>query len=1744
MPLNSKKWKEKKAASDSSLSITATGSEGGPSSATIVEEDRQPSIPCPSLPGSSPSPSPSPPTQMMEGDGVSHALLNDSLVHQMKQSSSISTVQSDLSCCSYAQEKIDLKSTLSAFGEEKLEGKLSSDVQTASKAPLLDLGSFPRSSERNEVVNVPRSSSLGAAVSTEEIFIEGVNSESDHKKDVGRLTVPHGPCICSPGNTSAGDFGSPETVANTIMRWAVPLHSEGDAVSSFMSESAGGISPSKVYKTLFPSSFLPGSDLHAKSLTSSLRGGPRGFFGNLNTDREKGSAGQGEEEEGIDDEVSCEGFLQRQKTEQLEKVTRDLNEAKQFLLDSMREQQQSFSLDFSYGHLVEKGGAGENHTSAVLSTNAVETREQTLSPQKDKLTSPSQRMEGASLSPRARSTILSLPMLPGRVEAEVAPSVEESYWKKSKAEGEKEEGTTGTTSTPVKDLKEMIASSSTSFATGAFHTGERKCTSNSSTLAPIPQSVSAYSSLSAGAGYGSPPTERARTLGTRLMETILTAAQVTQALEADEEEEENEEREVEAPLHVTPSFIRSYKSGVMSHTDGGSEGGGKVRGGTAARGTSGVDSKDTPTGGAVVISSPPVLSADISSSLNGGTSAGGGGGGAGAATLLLHDNLADPIESSSPFFHSENALESSHNRLREAILALNRPAQTDEELLWLFRHSRLLYLLPRTAQEYAVRASLRREFSRGETILENGAPIRHLYVVVWGEVDAFDVVSHLNPHMEGQDTFGYVSGSSHHIQQPVAHVSGSAEHERTRTASQDFPSIYSTAAVDPERASRGTQMEYRFLYSPERKERSPLFVSAIAKSIPLTAAEEGNSCSPLLFSPGGGNGTNLPCKATHEKESARVRGGNTFLCPALCERKDLLSYPAGGFLGGVGVHQGTLGPGQLFGVEQAVFDGSSDYCFRASLNWQKTVVALIPIGIVRQLLLSQVRFAQGVGDVVTAAVDVFRPIRDFCRCVFSASTDAHDDYLPLWSIVESYTHLNNVIHTKMRCKEVDTGAWGYALNRLPANVTKTFCFNLVHALPPFVASRMREAAQAADVRKQLTSGTEERASIFFINTKERRRFTWNLGMEGKTLVLLRDGFTDLLDFLTMICVHILESNKLRGRLQGMVHPPAIDVLDEYLRLCDVEERTGTRVSEEKQIERINEILQRMPLTKDEQAGLIRLWKSETASKLYEVMMHREEYNIRVDLSLSRRFQTNPFHEWALNLRACVMKKIGLQALDILPDDLYVDVVSSNTHCIKNLLSRFNRKYRSEILAYAKKDEVGRLGPFEQWHNEDDILYSSVLGFIQNERPDLKDEYSQSLEESGITVLNDTAMTGLQVDVIPAHSLHLNDIDATIRDSIRRWFSRTLHHGQKEKRMKPTKTIEEHSHKGAEKGQGKTASDHTNSNHCEKWEEEDTSSPLSPVPPTHSTAGYSSQFGISSPSWAQVCRPVYDGDGNPTEFVCDMPASDTNAMNHPEDLPSTTSTSPMSGGTPYSSPRGASFPDGSPNEAYDDANAFKSNRPSKTGVFRLRRHFIINMDFAFGAQAEGICRAVFSAFGHRIRSVSIMGKAGGLVGKRGDIQLATHVLMSKSSFIIEDNQDELRNCRNDDLHHERLKELAGPRVNVFSGNVLTVTGTMLQNVKLLRYYQRVWSCVGMEMEGSYFARVMEDFHQQGIARRDIISRFAYYTSDLPLGMSDAEDGGRTEDSTDSATLSAPMTPQEGVPPLYAIARAILERILLP
>lgn len=181
--------------------------------------------------------------------------------------------------------------------------------------------------------------------------------------------------------------------------------------------------------------------------------------------------------------------------------------------------------------------------------------------------------------------------------------------------------------------------------------------------------------------------------------------------------------------------------------------------------------------------------------------------------------------------------------------------------------------------------------------------------------------------------------------------------------------------------------------------------------------------------------------------------------------------------------------------------------------------------------------------------------------------------------------------------------------------------------------------------------------------------------------------------------------------------------------------------------------------------------------------------------------------------------------------------------------------------------------------------------------------------------------------------------------------------------------------------------------------------------------------------------------------------------------------------------------------------------------------LVNVDFAFGQQAEEILASLLFLFGRRVASVNVLGKAGGLQGRRGDVLLPATLLLQTN--------DELYRLPNPDLPLAELTTQA-PQLTVHEGPVLTVAGTLLQDRVMLHYYRRFWRCVGLEMEGSFFARELVSAIASGVVEPAIQTRFAYYVSDLPL------EAGQS--------LSEPLSAEVGVPGLYAITRGILARIL--
>lgn len=191
-------------------------------------------------------------------------------------------------------------------------------------------------------------------------------------------------------------------------------------------------------------------------------------------------------------------------------------------------------------------------------------------------------------------------------------------------------------------------------------------------------------------------------------------------------------------------------------------------------------------------------------------------------------------------------------------------------------------------------------------------------------------------------------------------------------------------------------------------------------------------------------------------------------------------------------------------------------------------------------------------------------------------------------------------------------------------------------------------------------------------------------------------------------------------------------------------------------------------------------------------------------------------------------------------------------------------------------------------------------------------------------------------------------------------------------------------------------------------------------------------------------------------------------------------------------------------------------------FGEQKPVLIVMDYAFGEQAYETVDELLKPYKKNtflnVQSVSIMGKAGILEGRKGDI-------MIPNAHINEGTAD------NYYFENELTPEMfQGNNIAVFSGSMVTVLGTSLQNRELLKFFhESTWGVIGLEMEGSHYQKAIQSASKiRKSIPKDVKVRYAYYASDNPL-----ETG---------STLASGGLGTTGVKPTYLITIKIVEQIL--
>lgn len=196
-----------------------------------------------------------------------------------------------------------------------------------------------------------------------------------------------------------------------------------------------------------------------------------------------------------------------------------------------------------------------------------------------------------------------------------------------------------------------------------------------------------------------------------------------------------------------------------------------------------------------------------------------------------------------------------------------------------------------------------------------------------------------------------------------------------------------------------------------------------------------------------------------------------------------------------------------------------------------------------------------------------------------------------------------------------------------------------------------------------------------------------------------------------------------------------------------------------------------------------------------------------------------------------------------------------------------------------------------------------------------------------------------------------------------------------------------------------------------------------------------------------------------------------------------------------------------------------NRP----YIESEKPVIMVMDYAFGEQAYETMDELLKPYhgnSLQVESISVMGKAGILEGKKGDVMVAT-------AHVFEGTAD------NYPIENElSAEDFTGYGLDVYEGPMITVLGTSLQNRDILQFFlDSSWKAVGLEMEGAHYQKAIQAAARiRGNIRRDVKLQYAYYASDNPL--------------VSGSTLASGSLGTEGVRPAYLITMKMLNKILVP
>ena len=250
--------------------------------------------------------------------------------------------------------------------------------------------------------------------------------------------------------------------------------------------------------------------------------------------------------------------------------------------------------------------------------------------------------------------------------------------------------------------------------------------------------------------------------------------------------------------------------------------------------------------------------------------------------------------------------------------------------------------------------------------------------------------------------------------------------------------------------------------------------------------------------------------------------------------------------------------------------------------------------------------------------------------------------LEVESLVDSYRAMEPALHRHCGTPDVvDIEALLYFSDRLPTNI--------------YLVQQILIQADVPDKLPQM-------AGILRLETTARRRPVFQVGNDT-LIVVAREGRTELLDLITLLCGYQIEAKKISDLLNSSA---LVQTLTEVL-----EDQDHT-------LEERNRLLAKLAFelgtTDDLLVELDREWKGELLERLHYLTNHPPSYVVRLHRDYTVEASRTRAKQWARSLKACV------ETLEC--HDGPIHILSSNTHSTVNLLAAYALTKEDEIWSWA------------------------------------------------------------------------------------------------------------------------------------------------------------------------------------------------------------------------------------------------------------------------------------------------------------------------------------------------------------------------------------------------------------------------------------------------------------------------------